>query len=189
MATNAMVDAYLRQLLVEEYGEGLEVLEDGGYVVRVAGGAVRVWVVGGNHRSRRVLVMAQVLEEVDETPELLLALNGLNAATPYGRYFHLGDGVIVEDTVLAEELQPGALFNAIGFVAWAAENAHGFLVGDLGDLGGEGAEGPDHAPQPSRVELQDLIQPLGTPPTLATERATGGVVSAGGSCERSSGGR
>jgi hypothetical protein len=87
VATNAMVEAYLRQLLVEEHGDELEVLEGGGYLVPVADGVVRVWVVDGNHRSRRVLVTARVLEEVEETFELLAALNELNAATPYGRYF------------------------------------------------------------------------------------------------------
>jgi hypothetical protein len=172
-----MVCAYLRELLVEEHGDELEVLEDGGYLVPVAGG-VRVWVVDGNHRSRRVLVTAPVLD-AEASPELLAALNELNAATPYGRYFHLGDEVIVEDTVLAEELQPSALSNAIGFVAWAAENGHGFLADEL-ELGEPEPGGPHDPSAPNEVELQDLTQPLGARPAHAADRGTDGVVNAGG---------
>lgn len=176
MATSAMVDAYVRHLLVEEHGGELEVLDDGGYVVPVGDG-VRVWVVDGNHRSRRVLVTAQVLGGVEATPELLRVLDELNAVTPYGRYFHLADGVVVEDTVLAEELQPGALFNAIGFVAWATENARGALADELGDVG---HGGPYSGAEADEIDLSDRTQSLGETPAVAATRRANGAVSAAG---------
>jgi hypothetical protein len=69
------------------------------------------------------------------------------------------------------------LWNAIGFVAWAAENAHGFLVGGSGD---EGLDGVEAGPQPNSVDLQDRSGTLGEAPTLATTRAADGVVNAAG---------
>jgi hypothetical protein len=124
-----------------------------------------------------VLVMARVLVEVEETLELLRAWNELNAATPYGRYFHMEDEVIIEDTVLAEELAPGALFNSIGFVAWAADNAREFLVGGIGEYDLDGSE---LATESNEVDLENLAQPIAPTPAQASDRRPGGVVSAGG---------
>jgi hypothetical protein len=120
MATTAMVDCYVRHLLVEEHGDEVEE-HDGAYVL--AGDvSVRVFVMDGSHRTRRVLVTAVVLEDVEvELALLLQAVNDLNAATLYGRFFVLGEAVHVEDTVLAEVLDPASLGNSIGFVRWAAD--------------------------------------------------------------------
>jgi hypothetical protein len=119
MATTAMVDCYVRHLLFEEHGDDVEE-HDGAYVL--AGDvSVRVFVMEGSHRTRRVLVTAVVLEDIEVELALLLeAVNDLNAATLYGRFFVLCGAVHVEDTVLAEVLDPASLGNSIGFVRWAA---------------------------------------------------------------------
>lgn len=177
VATTAMVDAYVRQLLHDEHGDDLEVVEDGGYVVPVADG-VRVVVVGNNHRTRRVLVTATVLDVGEGAAALLEALNDLNAVTLYGRYF-LHDGeVVVEDTVLAEDLEPSALFNAIGFVAWAAEAQRDHLAERFGttDAGAEAHAAVGSA----EVELSDRTGPLGPPSATDRGRRTERLVNASG---------
>jgi hypothetical protein len=119
MATTAMVDCYARHLLVEEHGQDVE--ERGGAYVLDGDVSVRVFVMDGSLRTRRVLVTAVVLEDLEvDLPLLLEAVNDLNVKTLYGRFFLLGGAVHVEDTVLAEVLEPATLGNAIGFVRWAA---------------------------------------------------------------------
>jgi hypothetical protein len=156
VATTAMVDAYVRQLLLEEHGDELVELEDGHYQVP-APGDVRLWVVHGNPRTRRVLVTARLLEDVAAAPELLEELNGLNAVTPYGRYFWMDGDVFVEETVLAEDLEPSTLFSAIGFVVWAAENAGLHLAGFDGSEPVAGTSGPA---APVGADLTDRTAPL-----------------------------
>jgi hypothetical protein len=130
MATTAMVDSYVQHLLHEERGDVLESL-DGRYVL-AGDHPVHLWVVGDDHRTRRVLVTATVLEEVEVGRELLEAVNDLNAATVYGRFFVVDGSVHVEDTVLADVLDPASLFNSIGFVTWAAETQGEALRDRLG---------------------------------------------------------
>lgn len=177
MATTAMADTYVRHLLLEEHGEDLEVLDDGGYEVPLADG-VRVWVVDGNHRTRRVLATARVLEEVEASAELLEALNELNAVTPYGRYFWMGGDVFVEDTVLAEYLEPASLFASIGFVAWAAENAGGHLAEQSG--ANEDAEVNGGAPSAAEVDLPVRTAALGGTASGGAGNGSHGVVNAAG---------
>ena len=131
MATTAMVNAYLEQLLLEEYGDDLEA-SDGGYAIPLAGG-LRIWVIDGNHRTRRVLVTARLMAVEDVTIELLDTINQLNATTLYGRFFLLDDEVQVEDTLLAEVLDPASLLNSIGFVAWAADTHRDMLLERFGE--------------------------------------------------------
>jgi hypothetical protein len=177
MATTAMADTYVRHLLLEEHGEDLGMLEDGGYEVPLADG-VRVWVVDGNHRTRRVLSTARVLEAVEDSAELLEALNELNAVTPYGRYFWMGGDVFVEDTVLAEYLEPASLFSSIGFVAWAAENAGGHLAEQFGPF--EGAEPTGCGPTATEVDLPVRARTLGGAASAGAYNGAHGVVNAGG---------
>jgi hypothetical protein len=154
MATTAMVDSYVRQLLQEERGEDLEVL-DGSYVL-TGEPPVRIWVVDGNHRTRRVLVTAVVVENVEVDAELLDAVNTLNAATVYGRFFALDDSVHVEDTVLADVLDPASLFNSVGFVSWAAKTQGSALRERSGpDLGSVPAAGAER----ERSQLEDHEEP------------------------------
>jgi hypothetical protein len=150
MATTAMVDSYVRHLLEEEHGEDVQAL-DGSYVLP-GDHPVRIWVVDGNHRSRRVLVTAVVLEDVDVDTELLEAVNALNAVTVYGRFFALDDSVHVEDTVLADVLDPASLFNSIGFVRWAAQTQADALRERLGP---PQASVPAPGSGPDRVRLDE----------------------------------
>lgn len=177
MATSAMVDAYVRQLLVEEFGEDLEVREDGRYEIP-PGRGIRIWVVDGNHRTRRLLLTARILTGADDSPELLSALNDLNALTPYGRYFLTGDGeVFVEDTLLAEDLEPGSLFASIGFVAWAAETHGAHLL----ERSGRDEEAPTVGPNASDAAVTERVAPLTATATADPSTSAGGrVVSANG---------
>jgi hypothetical protein len=176
MATTAMVASYLRQLLVDEHGEDLREV-DGGHELPLAGG-VRVWVVDGNHRTRRVLVTARVLAEVTPSAELLEALNERNAATPYGRFFLLDGAVYVEDTLLAEVLDPESLAASVGFVAWAAETC----AAELQDRLGSADAVPAGAGADLEVELADRAGGLvsGAPSATPSGAAGAGVVGVGG---------
>jgi hypothetical protein len=164
VATTAMVDCYVRQLLEEERGEDLEVVD--GHYVLTGDHPVRVWVVGGNHRTRRVLVTAVVLTAVELGTELLEALNDLNAATAYGRFFLLDGAVHVEDTVLADVLDPASLFNAVGFVTWAVETQTVALAERLGRPAAVPAAGADDGEveleEPAALELLDTEGPIGS---------------------------
>jgi hypothetical protein len=150
MATAAMVDSYVRQLLQEEHGEDVEVL-DGSYVL-TGEHPVRIWVADGNYRSRRVLVTAVILEDVDVNTELLEAVNALNAVTVYGRFFALDDSVHVEDTILADVLDPASLFNSIGFVSWAVQTQADALRERLGPAPGSV---PAPGSGPGRIQLAE----------------------------------
>jgi hypothetical protein len=174
VATTAMVDCYVRQLLEEEHGEDLEVV-DGPYVL-TGDHPVRVWVVGGNHRTRRVLVTAVVLAAVEVGTALLEALNDLNAATAYGRFFLLDGAVHVEDTVLADVLDPASLSNAVGFVTWAAETQAVALAERLGLP----ASVPSAGAGDGEAELDEhaALDLLDTGGTVGSSRAE--AVSAGG---------
>jgi hypothetical protein len=176
MATTAMVASYLRQLLVDEHGEDLREV-DGGYELPLAGG-VRVWVVDGNHRTRRVLVTARVLPEVAPSVELLEALNERNAATPYGRFFLLDGAVYVEDTLLAEVLDPESLAASVGFVSWAAEQGAAELQERLGMV----EDVPVGADGDVEVQLADRAGDLvsGVAPAAPSAAAGAGVIGAGG---------
>jgi hypothetical protein len=175
MATTAMVDSYVRHLLEEEHGEDVQAL-DGSYVL-AGDHPVRIWVVDGNHRSRRVLVTAVVLEDVDVDTELLEAVNALNAVTVYGRFFALDDSVHVEDTVLADVLDPASLFNSIGFVRWAAQSQADELRERLGVRGSVPAptSGSDGVQLDGREEL-DLVDPGRS----VSDRSRAEAISAGG---------
>jgi hypothetical protein len=119
-----------------------------------------------------VLVTATVLGHVEADPELLDALNDLNAVTVYGRFFVVAGSVRVEDTVLAGVLDPASLFNAIGFVTWAAETQGDVLRDRLG-LGRAvvAAAGPDgDVDLDGRAEL-DLV--AHGHPDLAAESGSG----------------
>jgi hypothetical protein len=176
MATTAMVDSYVRQLLEEERGEDLQILE--GTYLLIGDHPVRIWVADGNHRTRRLLVTAVVLEDVEVDEELLEALNELNAATVYGRFFALGGSVHVEDTVLADVLDPASLYNSVGFVTWAAESQGLALRERLGlppaSLAAAG-DGDDGVELEEHAEL-DLLD-VGSP---AVGGSQGVAVSAGG---------
>jgi hypothetical protein len=132
VATTAMVNVYLEQLLLEEYGDDVET-SDGGYEIPLAGG-LRIWVIDGNHRTRRVLVTARLMAVEDVTLELLETINQLNAVTLYGRFFLLDDEVQVEDTLLADVLDPASLLNSIGFVVWATDAHRDMLQERFGEL-------------------------------------------------------
>jgi hypothetical protein len=156
MATTAMVDSYVRHLLREERGDDLEVVD--GRCFLAGDHPVHVWVIGDNQRTRRVLVTATVLEDVEADRELLEALNDLNAVTVYGRFFVIDASVRVEDTVLADVLDPASLFNAIGFVTWAAETQGDALRDRLGRERAvvAGAVAADDVDRGGRAEL-DLV--------------------------------
>src|SRR5690606_26243516 len=64
------------------------------------------------------------------------------AVTPYGRYFHVDGEVVVEDTVLAEDLEPSALFASIGFVTWVAETQAAQLAERIGHVAESANLGP-----------------------------------------------
>jgi hypothetical protein len=155
VATTAMVKAYLEQLLLEEYGDDVE-MSDGGYEIPLAGG-LRIWVIDGNHRTRRILVTARITTVEDVTLELFETINQLNAVTLYCRFFLLDDEVQVEDTLLAEVLDPASLLNSIGFVAWATD-AHRDLLQER--FGGLVDTADNTTSAVSEVELPDRVAGL-----------------------------
>lgn len=155
MATTAMVNAYLEQLLLEEYGDDVETF-DGGFELPLAGG-LRIGVVDGNHRTRRILVTARLMAVEDISFELLETINQLNATTLYGRFFLIDGEVQVEDTMLAEVLDPASLLNSIDFVAWATDLHRDMLLERFGELADTAISTTSSI---SEVELPDRVAGL-----------------------------
>jgi hypothetical protein len=178
MAHPRMVDAYVRELLDEAFGD--EVRAEGrGYILPLeAAPMVEVVPAGGN--ALRVLVAAKAAIDVSATPALLEALNEVNATLPYGRVFLLEDRVFVEDTVLGECVDRVLLDNAIHFVSWVVA-AHGPALAEAGD--GRPVTGDDDDPTASD-EVTDVAGPAAGRPNAVDGLAdtTAGLIatSAGG---------
>jgi hypothetical protein len=129
MAHPRMVDAYVRELLGEAFGDEVRVDRHAYILPLEARPVVEVVPAGGN--ALRVQVAAPVADGVAGVPELFEALNEVNARLPYGRVFLAGDRVWAEDTVLGESVDRPLLDNAIHFVSWVV-TAHGPALAEAG---------------------------------------------------------
>ncbi len=71
-------------------------------------------VIGTEHPVVQVFSIA--LADIETTPELLAALNDLNAKLSFARAFHVRGQVLMETDILAESLDPAGFRNACNCV-------------------------------------------------------------------------
>ena len=88
---------------------------DGDYPVRFRNCLYYVRVIGTDIPVVQVFSVA--VADVSATPELLTALNNLNADIRFARAFHVHSQVLIETEVLAEALDPAGFENACDCVA------------------------------------------------------------------------
>ena len=101
----------------------------GNYPVRVGMNTVLVRILGAEPPAVRVF--ADVLGPVPAAPELLVALNELNADLIFARALHVRGDVMVSLELPAHRLTPDALAIATAVIAGAAGRAHAMLTGRL----------------------------------------------------------
>jgi hypothetical protein len=89
--------------------------DDGDYPVGFRNCTYYVRVIGNT--TPVVQVFSVAVADVDATPELLTALNGLNADIRFARAFHVQRQVLIETDVLAEALDPAGFANACKCIA------------------------------------------------------------------------
>jgi hypothetical protein len=122
MAYARMLDAFVRELLHDYFGDDIRV--DGNDYVIPFDAEPRIRVVEGSGPTLRIAVVALVAEQVTVTPDLLADLNDLNLSLPYGRLVLVEDRVLVQMMVLGESLDWPQLENALRFTDWVARH-HG----------------------------------------------------------------
>jgi hypothetical protein len=168
-----MVDAYVRELLDEAFGDEVQA-EGRSYILPLEARPV-VEVVPAGGKALRVQVAAPVAYDVTAGPALFEALNEVNARLPYGRIFLAGDRVWAEDTVLGESVDGVLLDNAIHFVCWVA-TAHGPALAEAGSGQASVADGgtdrekaaTDAAPAPGHANTgSEVVDPAACLPGTA----------------------
>lgn len=118
MATVRMLDAFVRELLHDYFGD--DVLADGDDYVIPLDALPRIRVVAGTGPTLRVAATALVAERLTVTPDLLAQLNEINLSLPYGRVVLADDRVLVQTMVMGETLDWPQLENALRFTDWVA---------------------------------------------------------------------
>ena len=107
--------AYVETLLERLTGaDKVQTDEDGDYPVVCQDLPYYVRVIGTEDPVVQVFSIA--LADIETTPELLAALNDLNAKLSFARAFHVRGQVLIETDILAESLDPAGFRNACNCV-------------------------------------------------------------------------
>jgi len=107
--------AYVETLLERLTGaDKAQTDEDGDYPVVYQDLPYYVRVIGTEDPVVQVFSIA--LADIENTPELLAALNDLNAQLSFARAFHVRGQVLIETDILAESLDPAGFRNACNCV-------------------------------------------------------------------------
>jgi len=107
--------AYVETLLERLTGaDKVQTDEDGDYPVVWQDLPYYVRVIGTEDPVVQVFSIA--LADIETTPELLGALNDLNAKLSFARAFHVRGQVLIETDILAESLDPAGFRNACNCV-------------------------------------------------------------------------
>ena len=131
--TNAeMLRPYVQQKVQEFLGvEQLQVDADGDIPIR-QGSSVSFARLLDGPTGPVFRVFSPLLSGITKSTELLERLNDLNAGAPYVRFFWAADHVFCAIDLKADTLEPEEITNAIGAVAWHADNIDDLLKKDFG---------------------------------------------------------
>jgi hypothetical protein len=104
--------------------EELTVDADGTIPIRVGSTAVRVMVTPGMGEDGEPLfrVVAELVRDVTASPDLLGALNDLNASLSFARVFWIEGRVLLALELLAGSLDQDQIRHALGLVSFAADH-------------------------------------------------------------------
>ena len=122
MARPEMIRSYLEKLLSEGFGQPIEPDQDGDYPLRGDGSFYARLIEPRGNAPAVVQIFAVAVRDVAATPELLTAINDLNANVVYARVFHVGEQVLVETDLVADTIEPqevGVSCNVVGSIAAA----------------------------------------------------------------------
>jgi hypothetical protein len=121
MANAEMLQPYVQQKVAEFLGiEKVSLDPDGDIPIRYGSTVCFARLLEGPG-GPMLRVFSPFLRGVKKTTKLLERLNDLNARAPYVRLFWLGDQVFCATDLLAENLQPEEIRNAISAVSFAAD--------------------------------------------------------------------
>lgn len=90
-------------------------------------------------------LFSPLLGGLDKSPNLMERLNQLNMESPYVRFFWVDEHVYCAMDMLAEELQPKEIGNAIEAMTWNSDRLDDLLKADFG---GERMVEESEAPKP-----------------------------------------
>ena len=120
MVRAEMIRSYLEKLLAEGFGQPIAPDSDGDYPLRGDGSFYARLVEAQANAPAVVQIFAVAVAGVAVTPELLAAINEINAKVAYARVFHIRDQVLVETDLVAETIDPqqvGLSCNVVGYIA------------------------------------------------------------------------
>lgn len=139
--------SYVRDLLETMTGVRPDYDADGDLPVAYEGAQFYVRVQG---EDAVVQVFAVVLADVEISPGLLGALNGINAESQFARAFHVADQVLIEHEIWADDVNPANFGYACRAVAAASDRFGRQLHESFGGTPRfENSKTPEYSPPPT----------------------------------------
>ena len=123
--------AFVEKLLTHITGGGrVEADADGDYPVRYGNAQYYVRLVGGSHVDVQVFAIA--VDDVNPSPELLTAINGINTQARFVRVFHVNGQVLVEADIAGDAMEPSGFYTACEAVATVTDKVGPQLAAEHG---------------------------------------------------------
>lgn len=151
MARAEVLWPFVEKTLWEILGDRMKVVDK--HVIAVKHGSSNVLIRLLDVEEPRLQVFSMMLQNIQESPELLDALNDLSAGLAFAKVFWADGDVIIATELFAESLDRESLNNAVNVVAGAADRLDDELKSRFGgetafpqppeeDSKSEGEEGP-----------------------------------------------
>ncbi|MCJ7832332.1 MAG: YbjN domain-containing protein [Actinobacteria bacterium] len=162
MARAELFWPYVEKTLVETFGEeALSKLADNVITIRAGSSLVVIRMMEAT--EPRLQVFSTVLHDVPISPELLAALNELNAKIAFAKAFWIEDDVLVATELLAEGLDTENIRNAVTAIGVASDHFDDELRAQFGGTPSFPDEGEAQTEAPD--EHQDGVgEGVGLPP-------------------------
>lgn len=124
---------YVRDLIERMTGEKPEPDADGDLAVRFEGALFFVRIVGPvGYIDPWVQVFSVAVSDIETSPELMVALNEVNRDLRFARAFHVGNQILIEAELWADDITPENFQQACRNVAGATEAFAPDLVKSFG---------------------------------------------------------
>lgn len=162
MARAELFWPYVEKTLVETFGEeALSKLADNVITIRAGSSLVVIRMMEAT--EPRLQVFSTVLHDVPSSPELLTALNELNAKIAFAKAFWIEDDVLVATELLAEGLDTENIRNAVTAIGAASDHFDDQLKARFGGSTSFPNEAEDESP--AADEHRDGVgEGVGLPP-------------------------
>ena len=145
MARAELFWPYVEKTLVETFGEeALSKLADNVITIRAGSSLVVIRMMEAT--EPRLQVFSTVLHDVPSSPELLAALNELNAKIAFAKAFWIENDVLVATELLAEGLDTENIRNAVTAIGAASDHFDDQLKARFGGTTSFPDEGKQESP-------------------------------------------